>query len=79
MFRGEDGDFVLDPDEDLPYDIDSDEIETDDVGFAVMCMDSMERLEQYEGKKIRFKARAYKMKNGGDLDSYSHTAAVVKN
>ncbi|MCR5798652.1 MAG: GTPase [Lachnospiraceae bacterium] len=68
MFRGAEGDIILDPDENLPYDINSDNLELDEVGFAVMCMDSLERYEVYEGKKVHFSAQAYKMKDGGDLE-----------
>ncbi len=68
VFRGAEGDIILDPDENLPYDINSDHLELDEVGFAVMCMDSMERYEVYEGKTVHFTAQAYKMKNGGDLE-----------
>lgn len=68
MFRGREGDIILDPDENLPYDLKSDIIELDDVGFAVMCMDSLERYEVYEGKKVHFKAQAFKMKDGGDFE-----------
>lgn len=68
VFRGSKGDIVLDPDELLPYDINSGELDLDEVGFAVMCMDSLERYELYEGKKVRFTAQAYKMKDGGELE-----------
>ncbi len=68
VFRGSKGDIILDPDENLPYDINADELFLDDEGFAVMCMDSLERYEVYEGKKVHFKACAYKMKDAGDFE-----------
>lgn len=68
VFRGSEGDIILDPDEYLPYDINSDHLELDEVGFAVMCMDSLERCKVYEGKKVHFTAQAFKMKNGTDLE-----------
>ncbi len=68
VFRGAEGDILLDPDEILPYDINSDHLDLDEVGFAVMCMDSMERNEIYAGKRVHFIAQAYKMKEGGDLE-----------
>ncbi len=68
VFRGSEGDNILNPDELLPYDIHSDDLNLDEVGFAVMCMDSLERYELYEGKKVHFKAQAFKMKDGGDLE-----------
>ncbi|MCR5391347.1 MAG: GTPase [Lachnospiraceae bacterium] len=67
VFRGAEGDIILDPDENLPYDINSDHLELDEVGFVVMCMDSLERYELYEGKNVHFTAQAHKMKDGGDL------------
>lgn len=68
IFRGSKGDIVLNPDELLPYDINSDELNLDEVGFAMMCMDSLERYELYEGKKVHFKAQAFKMKDKSDLE-----------
>lgn len=68
MFRGAEGDIILDPDEHLPYDIDADELFLDDEGFAVLTMESLQRCELYEGKKIHFTACIYKMKDGSDLD-----------
>ncbi|MCR5829694.1 MAG: GTPase [Lachnospiraceae bacterium] len=68
VFLGAEGDIILDPDEALPFDISSDELDLDDVGFAVMCMDSMERVEVYEDKKVHFMARVYKMKDGGEFE-----------
>ena len=67
VFRGAEGDIILDPDENLPYDINCDHLELDEVGFVVMCMDSLERYELYEGKNVHFTAQAHKMKDGGDL------------
>ncbi|MCR5421240.1 MAG: GTPase [Lachnospiraceae bacterium] len=68
VFRGKEGDIILDPDENLPYDINGDALELDEEGFAVACMDSLERYELYEGKKVHFKACVYKMKDGSDLE-----------
>ncbi len=68
VFRGDKGDIILNPDENLPYDINSDYIELDEVGFAIMCMDSLERFEVYEGKKVHFIAQAYKMKDGSNFE-----------
>ena len=61
LFRGAQGDFVLEPDEYLPYDVTNEELFLDDTGFVVMCMDSLERQEVYAGKKVHFIARVYKM------------------
>ncbi len=68
VFHGKKGDIILDPDENLPYDISKDELDLSEESFAVMCMDSLERYELYKGKKVHFKAKAFKMKDGGDLE-----------
>ncbi len=68
MFRGSDGDIMLDPDEYLPYDINADELILDDEGFVIMSIDSLERCEVYEGKKVHFNACVYRMKGGDDLE-----------
>lgn len=68
VFRGTKGDIILDPNENLPYDIGAAELFLDDEGFVVMSMDSLERCEVYEGKKVHFTACVYKMKDGGDLE-----------
>ena len=68
VFRGAEGDIILDPDEHLPYDINADELFLDDEGFAVLSMDSLQRCEVYDGKKVHFNACVYKMKDGSDLE-----------
>ncbi len=68
VFRGGKEDIILDPDEHLPYDIDADELFLDDEGFAVLSIDSLQRCEVYEGKKVHFTACVYKMKDGSDLE-----------
>lgn len=68
VFRGAAGDIILDPNENLPYDMDSDTLELDDEGFAVMCMDALERYELYRGKQVHFTACAFKMLDDGDLE-----------
>ncbi len=68
VFRGKDGDIILDPEENLPYDINCDELDLSDTDFAVLSMDSLARPEAYEGKKVHFKACVYKMLDGGDLE-----------
>jgi len=68
LFKGAEGDFVLEPDEYLPYDVTKDEIFLDDTGFVTMCIDSLERPEVYAGKKAHFMARVYKMREGGELE-----------
>ena len=71
VFKGKDGDILLDPDESLPFDMTQNELHLDDVGFAVLCIDALERYDRYEGKKIHFTARAYKMKGDDEFQFVS--------
>ncbi|MCR5105448.1 MAG: GTPase [Eubacterium sp.] len=69
--KGNEGDIILDPDETLPYDISSEELFLNDEGFAVFCIDSMERYGIYENKKVHFTARAYKIRDGKEFEFVS--------
>ncbi len=42
--------------EDLPYDLKQEIIELDNQGYGIWYLDSMDHLERYDGKKIRFAA-----------------------
>lgn len=42
--------------EDLPYDLNSEILELDNNGYGIWYLDSMDHLERYEGKTIRFTA-----------------------
>ena len=42
--------------EDLPYDLNAPVIELDNTGYGIWYLDSLDHLERYEGKTIRFKA-----------------------
>lgn len=42
--------------EDLPYDLNSEVLELDNNGYGIWYLDSMDHLERYEGKTIRFTA-----------------------
>ncbi len=68
VYRGDKGDVIIKLEDSLPYDINADELELDDAGFVAMCMDSLERYKVYEGKKVHFKACAYKIRDGGDFE-----------
>lgn len=68
VFRGADGYIIPEADEYLPYDIKDNELELDDQGFAVLCMDAIERCEVYDGKKVHFTACVHKMKDGGEFE-----------
>ncbi|MBO4976268.1 MAG: GTPase [Lachnospiraceae bacterium] len=53
--------------EDLPYDLNQELIELDNNGYGIWYLDSMDHLERYIGKKIRFTALVLKpeeMKKG---------------
>ncbi len=46
--------------EDLPYDLNQEIIELDNEGYGIWYLDSMDHLERYVGKKIRFAAMVLK-------------------
>ncbi len=50
-------------DEDLPYDVKADPIRIDDENFGVWYLDALEHPERYSGKRIRVKAKAYRLKD----------------
>ena len=49
--------------EDLPYDLNQDVIELDNNGYGIWYLDSMDHLERYVGKKLRFLAMVLKPDN----------------
>lgn len=61
VFEDEKGD-MMSIAEQLPYDINSDVIEVDDVDYGIWYMDLNERPEVYKGKTVRFKAQVLKNK-----------------
>ena len=53
--------------EELPFDLSSDEIDVTDADYAIWYMDCMEHPKRYEGKKVKFLALVYnpeKLKKG---------------
>lgn len=50
-------------DEDLPYDMKGDPIEIADVDFGTFYLDAMEHPDRYDGKRIRAKGRAFRMRD----------------
>ena len=46
--------------EDLPYDLNSEVIELDEQGYGIWYLDSLDHLERYIGKKVRFTAMVLK-------------------
>lgn len=53
-FEDKNGEMELEADDGLPYDLSGKELEITDDTFPVFYMDAMERVEQYEGKQVRF-------------------------
>ena len=49
--------------EDLPYDLKSDVIELNNDSYGIWYLDSLDHLERYEGKNIRFTAMVLKPQN----------------
>ncbi len=49
--------------DDLPYNLEDEIIELDDQGFGIWYLDSLDHLERYVGKKVRFTAMVLKPKN----------------
>lgn len=49
-----------------PYDLDADIVEIDDPWFGIFYLHALENPEEYDGKKVRFKANIYKGENLAD-------------
>ncbi|MCM1568722.1 MAG: GTPase [Roseburia sp.] len=60
VFEGADGEIDKIFEEDLPYDLNQEIIELDNLGYGIWYLDSMENLDRYIGKKIRFTAMVLK-------------------
>ena len=54
IFEGSQGEINMTLDEDLPFDINSDVIELDNMGYGVWYIDMMDNPERYIGKTISF-------------------------
>ena len=46
--------------DDVPYDLDADIIEIDDIDYGIFYMDLMEKPHHYKGKTVRFKGKVLK-------------------
>lgn len=46
--------------EDLPFDLNSDPIELDDMGYGIWYIDSLDHIDRYVGKRIQFTAQVMK-------------------
>lgn len=60
IFEGSSGEIDEIFEEDLPYDLNRDVIVLDNEGYGIWYLDSMEHLERYIGKKIKFIAMVLK-------------------
>lgn len=58
VFEQEDG-TALQFEEELPFDLDADIIEIDDVDYGIWYIDAMDHPERYDGKTLRFTAMVY--------------------
>ena len=54
IFEDKDGEINVSLAEDLPFDLDADVIELDDIGYAVWYIDIMDNMERYDGKVIEY-------------------------
>lgn len=56
VFEGKDGEINQIFEDDLPYDLSSDELVLDNQGYGIWYIDSMDNLQRYEGKTVVFDA-----------------------
>ena len=49
----------------VPYDLDQDIVEIDDVDYGIFFVDLRDNQERYEGKKVRFKGKVLKSREAG--------------
>ena len=54
IFEGSQGEISVTLDEDLPFDINADVIELDNLGYGVWYIDMMDNPERYEGKTVSY-------------------------
>lgn len=60
IFEDKNGEITQIFEEDLPYDLNEDELKLDDYGYGIFYLDAMDNLERYIGKKITFTAMVLK-------------------
>lgn len=60
VFEGAGGEIDEIFEEDLPYDLNQDIIELNNMGYGIWYLDSMDHPERYKGRKIRFTAMVLK-------------------
>ena len=60
IFEDKDGEITQMFEEDLPFDLNSDPIVLDDMGYGIWYIDSLDNLDRYVGKNIQFTAMVMK-------------------
>lgn len=60
VFEDSEGEIDTIFEEDLPFDLNGDPIELDDMGYGIWYIDTLDHLDRYVGKKIRFTAMVMK-------------------
>ncbi len=66
VFETSEGEIDEIMEDDLPYNLEDEIIELDNQGFGIWYLDSLDHLERYIGKKVRFTAMVLKPKNFPD-------------
>jgi hypothetical protein len=54
IFEGKDGEINATLEEDLPYDVNAELIELDDMGYGIWYLDVLDNIDRYVGKKISY-------------------------
>ena len=63
LFEDEDGEIDDIFQDEMPYDMDADIIEIDDIDYGIWYVDMMDNLEDYVGKKVKFKGQVLKSRD----------------
>ncbi len=63
LFEDEDGEIEDIFQDEMPYDMDADIIEIEDIDFGIWYVDMMDNLEDYVGKKVKFKGQVLKSRD----------------
>ena len=63
LFEDEEGEIEDIFGDEMPYDMDADVIEIEDIDFGIWYIDMMDRLEEYVGKTVKFKGQVLKSRD----------------
>ena len=63
QFMGEDGSPVDIFEDSLPYDLDKEPVEIEDIDYGIFFIDLQDNPEKYEGKTVRFRGQVIKSRN----------------